>query len=273
MSFGSIIKEIRIRKGLSQYDVSYGVCSQSTISDFEAGKKIIGIDTYMKILNKLGIPISMNCNPLLDDPFSLLKDYYYRGNFEGASFIINEIEAKNNGMLKDDYFNYRMNFHIAIRSFVNKEFDNAKIYNDYSILFLKNSSLDLQLESALLTIFVERKKNSGQIKHANRLAIDILKCTEYSRNYFILTLCSIVFFISNEYNLLQENSDNTISKLREIFSTKYLDILHGIMAISYFERKENAKGDFHKGLCDLYATQNQSIFNFDFIAYTFPASR
>lgn len=57
MEYGAILREIRIRKGLSQKEVYTGIISKSYAIEFEKGKHVMRVDLLIQILERISMEI------------------------------------------------------------------------------------------------------------------------------------------------------------------------------------------------------------------------
>lgn len=79
---GSIIKEIRKKKGLTQKEVCSGVVSKSFYSDFEAGKHDITVTKFVGLLNNLNISYQEFENFQQGTAANKVDELYKKGQFE-----------------------------------------------------------------------------------------------------------------------------------------------------------------------------------------------
>lgn len=101
-NFGTVLRELRLKKGLTQEELARGICSRQYIYLVETGKRMLSAYALQQISFKLGIDLSKYV--LLsgyEDPISIEQsikkmDLYRRTrDFSSLSKLIDEIEHSN----------------------------------------------------------------------------------------------------------------------------------------------------------------------------------
>ena len=109
MNIRNFVKEKRIYLGMSQKELAYGICCQSTICNFESGTKDLTCDTLFKICSRLGIELLSDTKSYEYTEFWKLDNYFY---FEEHFKILDELyeleNSKDNG---SDFFFHKIYFY------------------------------------------------------------------------------------------------------------------------------------------------------------------
>lgn len=72
---GDVIRMTRNAVGITQEDLSDGICSVETLSRIENGKHKIKRETYRKLMKKMGRAVHDNCAVCMGKDMSLLEEY------------------------------------------------------------------------------------------------------------------------------------------------------------------------------------------------------
>ena len=72
---GDVIRMTRNAVGITQEDLSDGICSVETLSRIENGKHKIKRETYRKLMEKMGRAVHDNCAVCMGKDMSLLEEY------------------------------------------------------------------------------------------------------------------------------------------------------------------------------------------------------
>lgn len=119
---GDIIRLTRTSLGISQEELSFGICSVQTLYRIENGKCSVKKDTYRKLMERMGRNGKRNFCSLYVDNFELLDlkvkadTALSKFDYEGAEKYINELKPelkeavinKQYTMLMDSIINYRL---------------------------------------------------------------------------------------------------------------------------------------------------------------------
>ena len=106
---GQIIKLTREAMGLSQEELSYGVCSVQTLSRIENGKVKVKKKTYQQLMEKMGRDGTKNYSVLSTENFELLdimvevNNLIFRHEYEEAE---KKLEPLKNALSMEEKINY-----------------------------------------------------------------------------------------------------------------------------------------------------------------------
>ncbi|MBU9723241.1 MULTISPECIES: helix-turn-helix domain-containing protein [Bacillaceae] len=88
IKYGSLIKDARIKKGVSQKQLSDNICSQGLISQIEMNQTIPTVDIFLKIASKLEINLDVLTSKKVE-----FDDQYYFSEF---IFLVNKAKRDRN---------------------------------------------------------------------------------------------------------------------------------------------------------------------------------
>lgn len=207
MEPSQLITQLRKSHGLTQAELAYGICSQSTISNFENKRKSISIDLYYKLLRKIGNSSGYKYGK--NDSHDIFTNIL-------VAILTNQISLanellKNNIIQKkvfdelNPYYSYKYYlFKGVIYFFQSNNFEKSIDLINYSEEFLENASFEYWIEYLVTKYIIsyqyisERKKNDL----IDSITLYIERHFEKNNSHFYLY--AIVFlFITHEDTKLE----------------------------------------------------------------------
>lgn len=227
---GTIIKEARLRAGLTQEQLSFGICSLVSLCNIENNKLGVSSSTFRALMQRAGAPSA--AYPLFKDrkdfdAYMLLKNvrlYAEKNCLSLANeelFKLKKCNFGNNRLYYQEalYFHARVKYltynsdysylldilDSAIR-ITHPDFNIEKLHNDFL------SSIDCEILFLMTHIYI----NTGELKKAQNLLDSLRKSLDKSLvddtyTAYIKTLwhytCSKYYFCAHDYVKAKEQSD------------------------------------------------------------------
>lgn len=159
------LKELRKLKGLSQKDLSDGVCTQAMISNFEKGESIPSSTTLYKISQKLGVDMNYFFNLKSgeienenEEVKALIRKFTRQHDYKSIRYIVtNELMKEQFNSSEDKQF---LLWHDGICDYyLNKDSEKAleKLFNALN-LNTKNLNQELSIKNSIAIIYFETKQ-------------------------------------------------------------------------------------------------------------------
>lgn len=210
-SIGNLIKKLRIDKGISQEELAAGICTQSALSKFESGEKMLKTDTIVALLQYLGVSDSNFYLMVRDmdivnynDRFNLRQAYITK-DFDTIESILSK--NKNNFNRLSSYARQTYaTMDVLMRDYKGELSAWKAICQLEAVIKLTHSNYSLDNLPLLLTYEDILLLNNLALKYAEMDKIDLaIKILYHIKNFYDIQVCDIEEALRTEpmvlYNL------------------------------------------------------------------------
>lgn len=210
-SIGKLVKKLRIAKGISQEELATGICTQSALSKFEGGEKMLKPDTIVALLQYLGVSDSSVYLMVRDsdivnynDRFSLRQAYIAK-DFDAVESILSKNKNNLSGLSQYAKQTYAT-MDVLMRDDKGELSAWEAICQLEAVIKLTHSNYSLDNLPLLLTYEDILLLNNLALKYAKIDKTDLaIKILYHIKNFYDIHICDIEEALRTEpmvlYNL------------------------------------------------------------------------